>query len=302
MKAVINQVYNADIEAIRNLSSVATQLTTKGGLIVPGQLQITDSINLGDPSNMSGTANTSGTASGKMLMFDNTFNGIAGKGIPANKIRLHNNNNAWIGGFGLEGGGVTYNSGDSHRFYVGSSGTKYGDLALNIDGAKNTTINGELYVNNKLQLKENRARYIRIGNKEVPELRQDYWTLIEAKVYNNDGINIASKKPVAILEGTAYDNNAAPPGNITDGRIFTNNAQGDNWTLGYHGNPGVNVVQIDLGANNYISQIELYNRWSVDVDWRMNGTTIELFDESGARNKIIYTGLWHRQYSKTFLL
>jgi len=37
MKAVIGQVYNADIEAIRNLSSIATQLTT-GGLTIPGNL------------------------------------------------------------------------------------------------------------------------------------------------------------------------------------------------------------------------------------------------------------------------
>ena len=50
-----------------------------------------------------------------MLIFDNTFNGTAGAGILANKIRLHNNN-AWIGGFGLEAGGVTYSSGDSHIF------------------------------------------------------------------------------------------------------------------------------------------------------------------------------------------
>jgi hypothetical protein len=104
---------------------------------------------------MSGTANASGTASGKMLLFDNTFNATAGQGIPANKIRLHNNNNAWIGGFGLEGGGVTYNSGDSHRFYVGSSGSKYGDLALNIDSAKNTTLNGNLSVGGKLILSNN---------------------------------------------------------------------------------------------------------------------------------------------------
>ena len=208
MKAVINQVYNADIEAIRNLSSIATQLTT-GGLTIPGTLNVR------------------------------------------------------------------------------------GDTI--IDG--NVTIS-----TNILNKKENRARYIRIGNKEVPELRQDYWTLIEAKVYNSDGINIALNKSVSILEGTAYDNNASPPGNITNNIIFPNNVQSDNWNLGYHGNPGVNVIQIDLGANNYISQIELYNRWNADADWRMNGTTIELYDESGVRNKIIYTGLWHRQYSKTYLL
>ena len=360
MKEVINQVYNADIESIRNLSSVATQLTTQGGLVVPGKLQITDSVNLGDPAIMSGTANTgTGIASGKMLLFDNTFNGTAGQGIPANKIRLHNNNNIWIGGFGVEGGGVTYSSGDSHRFYVGS-GANYGNLALTIDSANSTIVNGGLYVNsgisvkndlvlqgdnqwifhtpddgrktmyitpftnntwdwansisfdnnstincntincNKLNKKENRARYIHIGNKEVPELRQDYWTIIEAKVYDSAGINIALNKPVSILEGSAIADTI--PGNVTNNLIFNNNTQGENMNLGYHGDRGINVLKIDLGTNNYISQIELYNRWNADVDWRMNGTTIELYDESGVRNKIIYTGLWHRQYSKTFLL
>jgi len=248
MKAVINQVYNADIEAIRNLSSIATQLTT-GGLTIPGTL------------NVSGITKVNSLYTG-----GGTNNNPGGKDAP------------WETHFPWRGDGNNYIRGD-------------------------TIIDGNVIIpNNKLNKKENRARYIRIGNKEVPELRQDYWTLIEAKIYNSDGTNIASGKPVAILEGTAWNNNATLPGNITDGRIFTNNAQGDNWNLGYHGNPGVNVVQIDLGANNYISQIELYNRWHADVDWRMNGTTIELFDESGARNKIIYTGLWHRQYSKTFLL
>jgi hypothetical protein len=248
MKAVINQVYNADIEAIRNLSSIATQLTT-GGLTIPGTL------------NVSGITKVNSLYTG-----GGTNNNPGGKDAP------------WETHFPYRGDGNNYIRGDTI-----------------IDG--NVTI-----PNNKLNKKENRARYIRIGNKEVPELRQDYWTLIEAKVYNSDGINIALKKPVAILEGTAYDNNASPPGNITNNIIFPNNVQSDNWNLGYHGNPGVNVIQIDLGANNYISQIELYNRWSADVDWRMNGTTIELYDESGVRNKIIYTGLWHRQYSKTYLL
>jgi hypothetical protein len=51
MKAVINQVYNADIEAIRNLSSIATQLTTNNTLTMPGALNITNelSVKTGDP-------------------------------------------------------------------------------------------------------------------------------------------------------------------------------------------------------------------------------------------------------------
>ena len=38
--------YQADIEAIRNLSSIATQLTLNGGLVVPGALQINNNLSL----------------------------------------------------------------------------------------------------------------------------------------------------------------------------------------------------------------------------------------------------------------
>ena len=43
-KALINQVYNADIEAIRNLSSIASKLIKEGGLVVPGKLQVNDQL------------------------------------------------------------------------------------------------------------------------------------------------------------------------------------------------------------------------------------------------------------------
>jgi microcystin-dependent protein len=41
----INQIYNADVDAIRNLSAIATQLTT-GGTTVPGNLSITGVLNI----------------------------------------------------------------------------------------------------------------------------------------------------------------------------------------------------------------------------------------------------------------
>jgi hypothetical protein len=40
----------------------------------------------------------------------------------------------------------------------------------------------------------------------------------------------------------------------------------------------------------------------MDYEWRADGTTIELIDSNNIVNKIIYTGLWNKQYSKTFLL
>jgi hypothetical protein len=137
--------YQGDIEAIRNLSNIATQLTSNNTLTMPGILNVSNNLNIGDTNFASGTANANGTANGKMLVFDNTFNGTPGQGIPANKIRLHNNNNTWIAGLGLEVGAQTYHTGDSHRFYV-NSGSKYGDLAFTIDGNKNGVFNNDLFV------------------------------------------------------------------------------------------------------------------------------------------------------------
>jgi hypothetical protein len=45
IKTTLNQLYQADIEAIRNLSSIATQLTTSG-LTVPGNLSISGNLNI----------------------------------------------------------------------------------------------------------------------------------------------------------------------------------------------------------------------------------------------------------------
>jgi len=41
----INQIYNADVDAIRNLSDIATKLTT-GGITLPGNLSITGNLNI----------------------------------------------------------------------------------------------------------------------------------------------------------------------------------------------------------------------------------------------------------------
>ena len=78
-------------------------------------------------------SNGLGTANGHRLFFDNTFNGTEGSGTRANKIILHDNG-TWIAGFGLESGGVTYHSGDYHRFYCGTSG--YGTCRFKFNEGK----------------------------------------------------------------------------------------------------------------------------------------------------------------------
>jgi len=121
MKAVINQVYNADIEAIRNLSSIATQLTISGGLVVPGSLKIASKLatNNLDPNNM-----PDGWGGG-LRIFDGYASGTMGFGPDGKALKayinssgnalvsgtlasgaLNNSGNATIGGT-LNVGGIT---------------------------------------------------------------------------------------------------------------------------------------------------------------------------------------------------
>ena len=60
-KVLINQVYNADIEAIRNLSSIASKLIKEGGLVVPGKLQVTDTLTAKALYSSGGTGAGTGT-------------------------------------------------------------------------------------------------------------------------------------------------------------------------------------------------------------------------------------------------
>ena len=179
---------------------------------------------------------------------------------------------------------------DGSKLDLHKNGNAY--FAGDINGPKNINIGGLILE------KRNKARFIRVGNKNS-ELKQDYWTLVQIRAFDHNGIDVALSKPVNILEGSAHAN--TKPGNVTKGVVFDNGLR-DNYYLGFHGNPGISVLQIDLGAEYDLSQIQLFNRWNADADWRMNGTTIELFGANGQRNRIIHTGIWHRQYSKEFLL
>jgi len=78
VKAVIGQVYNADIEAIRNLSSIATKLMT-GGLTVPGNLLLQSGTVIDFGSNDT----TREPNAGKIgySVFEDSLN-IVGKGKP----------------------------------------------------------------------------------------------------------------------------------------------------------------------------------------------------------------------------
>lgn len=88
IKDLIKQVYMADVEAIRNLSNIATQLQA-GGLTVPGLLKVVDKISTNnlDPTNM-----PDGWTGGLRIV-DGYASGTIGCGPDGKKLNAYINSN-----------------------------------------------------------------------------------------------------------------------------------------------------------------------------------------------------------------
>jgi hypothetical protein len=113
-------------------TSPSTKLQIEDGSVIIGDSTY---ISTSVPSTSSGLT----TANGYRLFFDNSHNGTAGIGTPANKIVLHNNN--WTAGFGVESQSVTYHSGYSHTFYGNATNTStYGNAIMMVRGDGNVGI------------------------------------------------------------------------------------------------------------------------------------------------------------------
>ena len=86
IKEAVKQVYAADVEAIRNLSAVATQLQA-AGLTIPGQLKVGDKLSTNnlDPSNM-----PDGWGGG-LRIFDGYASGTIGFGPDGKKLNAYVN-------------------------------------------------------------------------------------------------------------------------------------------------------------------------------------------------------------------
>jgi hypothetical protein len=202
------------------------------------------------------------------------------------------------------------------------------------EGNGNATIQGDLSVGGNTFNTKNKARYIRVGNMystDIPERNtglkrtdnvsplavRNYWSLIEIRVLNNNGENLAKNKSVTQIYGTPH-NNIGLPSNITNSVIFPDSSKPskDNIVNGYHGGTGTHLLEIDLGNEYDIDTIELYNRYilgkdenkssptyDIEVTARMNGTIVELINgNKNIINRIIHTGLWHNTYSKEYIL
>ena len=343
IKDAIKQIYLADVEAIRNLSAVATKLQADG-LTIPGQLKVGGKLatNNLDPANMpdgwggglrifdgysSGTMgfgpdgkklnayiNAAGDMLGNNLTLNNNLNvkvisaqdniNVSNKSNEGGRLRILNE---------LKNGKANQTNDWSIWNMTGDYGNKlsfwrYNGDGKNIGSALDLYDNGTVNIPGKLQVNDvfstkNKARFIRVGNTDPLIGPVQYWTLIELRVFDHTGANVALNKSVSILQGSALDSRFVA-NNITNGKIFDNPAgPSENMLLGYHGcKDGINQLEIDLGAEMDIFQIQLINRWHGGVSERMNGTIVELLDAQKNKIRSINTGIWLSIYSKEYIL
>jgi hypothetical protein len=195
------------------------------------------------------------------------------------------------------------------KIYADASGT----VNFNNISTNSIMINGNLYK------KQNRTRYIRVGNTFTENTRinkVDYWTLLELQAFDYSGNNVAENKPVTITAGSTHNGTWSKPENITNGMIGGRDNTGIIEAKAfYHGSTGDNELEIDLGREYDLSQIAIFNRSPDDgvfsstgtisgigASERLNNTTIQLLDKDKNLVRRIYTGVWYATYSKEYIL
>ena len=163
------------------------------------------------------------------------------------------------------------------------------------------------------------------------------WTLIEIRVFDDTGTNIALGKSVRSIAGDVHKDRLTGPliyplNNIINDKISENKTdtdvaiKTDMIINGYQAKgPNPHQLEIDLKGEFNISQIQLFNIKVPSKTNRMNNTIVELISDYGPKKYItnrndpnyynddkipqqlvikrrINTGLWDGIYSKEFLL
>ncbi len=195
IKEAVKQVYLADVEAIRNLSNIASKLTATG-LTVPGQLKVADKISTNnlDPNNM-----PDGWGGG-LRIFDGYSSGTIGFGPDGKKLNAYMNANGDVRSINLN----TDNAVINNRFLAQS-----GDFHIPIIAKSNVDSHIQLTTkndDNKNVYLINRDGHFRVhhhGVGDILEINRDKNTRINSNlVLQNQDIRISL--PV-ILNFTAPD-------------------------------------------------------------------------------------------------
>ena len=170
IKDAVRQVYQADVEAIRNLSNVATQLQA-GGITVPGQLKVGGKLSTNnlDPSNM-----PDGWGGG-LRIFDGYASGTMGFGPDGKKL------NAYIN----SGGAIVGIDATIANNLTSTNLTSTNINGININASNKTNEGGSISIKNELKNgKANQTNSWTIWN-----MTGDYGNKLSFWRYNGDGVN-----------------------------------------------------------------------------------------------------------------
>jgi len=270
IRELINTIYKADVQSIRNLSDIALKLQGTNGkdLVLPGNFTIEGSLKVGKDTIVSGKTrlNNDLTVSGSSTVSKNST--VSG--------------NSTVNGTSTLGSSLT----------VSGNSTVSGDSVIKGNSmiSKNMTVDGHI--------SSNKTRYIQIGNNRfgITGGHWDrYWSISEVQAFDKNGTDIALRKPVKQLKGVGLDQNRFPPSCITNGIIrgYENNQY-------FHGG-GSNeqtLLEIDLGAEYYIKNIVITARWNGGITERQNGTHIETFNAARQSINFVQTGQWWNDLTK----
>jgi hypothetical protein len=291
IKKLIYETYKIDVQAIKNLSTIAVALQ-KDGLILPGNGNVKGKLDVG----------------GEFVCNENivTLGNLVSKSDIVGK--------AWITAAGTITSGGEMNA--VGKITSGGEINAVGKITSGGEIIANSNIHSKGYIEGR----QNKARYIRIGNTDLSIANKLYWTLIEVRAYDQFGNNVALGKTVNygnLVPITEYDNfgtiKSSPlynnttfsfgnPSNITDGKIFTDNpSRVDHGVTGT--NDGLYEFEIDLVYEYPLYQIQLFNRYIIGgYNERLSGTVIKLLSSNRVVNRVINTGLWHNIMSKEYTL
>ena len=261
----IAELYNTEQ---LTLSNVTATETIQGKTIIP-----TDKISSAERIHLSGTKDIY----------------LSGQGVVIGK-ESGGNGNLTVEGTIEIGGGML---GSHEDLSIASAGS----LSLDSDSV---TSSGDFTSKGNTFSNRNKARYINVGN-DGSNFYNEYWQVSQLVAYDDAGNNISQGKSVKRNKGSEYKNSKKGMETLTDGNIFKNTAPSDNNDYCYLGE-SPQQLQIDLGSEQYISQIVLFGRHAKDEIDRMDGTIIELLDSDGKTTRKIHTGIWNRTFSKEYLL
>ena len=169
--------------------------------------------------------------------------GSGGKGAyTSGNVKLSQNNilNVFVGGAGT-GGGVPYTTVNSNGWNGGGNGgffTNAGYQARNAGGGGGTDVRA---------MPKNSYRYVRDYMNGNTVNSSNHW--VEIQVYSG-GTNVASLKPV--IGSVAESDGLKPYTWVTNGDVTT-----ANYTMSSQ--PGLQYVEIDLGAEYPIDYVKIYH-------------------------------------------